>query len=168
MWVDATKLNCPNQIEEFYNRQLEYERARVDALARKLDSMKNGNSTDYMPISQPNLNIGPKRKRRKRAECPICGKAISRADVLKRHLMSVHGSQLRPARKFHRAKRFVCYLCGERFTYATTLRRHLARRHLKPKSLRCEKCSKVFKTTYNFKDHAYRCTFPQKETPSME
>ena len=95
-------------------------------------------------------------------KCEICGKILSRKDILNRHIASVHKKIKYPcphcsyiANRKDYLKRhinevhlnlrtYICEFCGERFNQSGTMNRHIVTVHKKEKNYECHDCDSVF------------------------
>ncbi len=95
-------------------------------------------------------------------ECEICGKILSRKDLLTRHIKSVHQKIKYPcpecsyvANRQDYLKRhmnevhlnlrsYVCEFCGMKFNQSGTMNRHITTVHKKERNYNCPECEPVF------------------------
>ncbi|MCE7742428.1 MAG: hypothetical protein GOP50_08195 [Candidatus Heimdallarchaeota archaeon] len=95
-------------------------------------------------------------------ECEICGKILSRKDLLGRHVKSVHQKIEYPCpncsyvanRKDHlkrhmnevhlNLRSYVCEYCGMTFNQSGTMNRHITTVHVKNRNYDCPDCDSVF------------------------
>ena len=75
--------------------------------------------------------------------CNICSKEFVHANHLRRH-MSIHSG----------SKPFVCEICSHAFNQKSDLKRHLLRHTVEGKLLACIKCSLIFDSVKQLKEHA--------------
>ena len=91
---------------------------------------------------------------RKQYDCEFCGKVLSNATALKRHLRQHTGDDVINSSERGR-KSYDCEFCGKVLSNATALKRHL-RLHTGEKPYACELCSKLFLTNGNLQSHLRR------------
>lgn len=95
-------------------------------------------------------------------ECEICGKILSRKDLLGRHIKSVHQKIEYPcpdcsyvaSRKDHLKRHigevhlnlrlYICEFCGMKFNQSGTMNRHIVTVHMKERNYECPDCDSVF------------------------
>ncbi|WP_330925206.1 C2H2-type zinc finger protein [Candidatus Sororendozoicomonas aggregata] len=83
----------------------------------------------------------PKPKVKKQYICKVCGKSLSRGDLLNNHMRGHEG-----------IKRYKCTTCGKEFTTGSNLGKHL-RIHTGQKPYQCPSCSKCFSDPSNLLAH---------------
>ncbi|WP_330925205.1 C2H2-type zinc finger protein [Candidatus Sororendozoicomonas aggregata] len=83
----------------------------------------------------------PKPKVKKQYICKVCGKSLSRGDLLNNHMRGHEG-----------IKRYKCTTCGKEFTTGSNLGKHL-RTHTGQKPYKCKFCSKTFADRSNCTTH---------------
>ncbi|XP_013200064.2 zinc finger protein 879 [Amyelois transitella] len=107
--------------------------------------------------------------------CVRCGDAFASLQLLKYHLVQVHGSGEQPLTadcaecgvRFHSTAALqrhaaacgagaACVQCGEHFAAEPELAAHEAERHPASDAFRCDECDKVFTSVYYFRDHYSR------------
>ena len=73
-------------------------------------------------------------------KCKSCGKSFSRADILKKHIHTVHEGH----------KDYNCQSCGKSFSESGNLKKHIHTIHDGHKDYACEFCEKLFTKSEKF------------------
>ncbi|KAA8497160.1 Zinc finger and BTB domain-containing protein 44 [Porphyridium purpureum] len=75
--------------------------------------------------------------------CGTCGKALSRASDLRRHIETIH----------NHIQNFACKSCGKRFKQGSHLHTHVRIVHEKRRDFKCTVCATTFSVVSNWKRH---------------
>jgi len=114
----------------------------------------------------------------KKFPCPLCGKEMSTAQYLRRHMSNVH-SDYRPykcstcSRCFNRIEslkkhmdthndvpKYECVVCNQRFLTQIALKNHMTNKHKERRRYCCLKCGNEFINLHKIKSH--RCQPPNE------
>ena len=105
-WLLKVEGNVKKVIEKLINPDIPHKEAKVDALVKELDSLKEG------VVSAPRCISKVK-------SCKKCAETLSRTAELEKNMVSIHGSE----------KLYACEVCGKSFYLKWRLRKHTGVHH---------------------------------------
>lgn len=98
--------------------------------------------------------------------CPFCAKQLSRSTTLTNHIRTYHAAELEDPPLAGPSREYPCDMCTKTFGRANLLAKHKVRVHTpldEPMHPCPFACGQNFQTSYNAKDHSYRCKLKPKK-----
>ena len=132
---------------------------KADMILKKMKERIKDNQTKDEPIltnkvytSLQSLLLQKKtvNEQRKDNKCGFCGKIFPSSDILKSHILWVHGP-----------RNLKCVSCDKSFSKSHDLKKHISTIHDGHKDYKCESCGKSFSQAHN-KNHVKKIHKGQK------
>ena len=92
------------------------------------------------------IPIKKKKKGKKDYKCDFCGKSLTQAGSLKKHIHTIHAGH----------KNYDCAFCSKSFYQAGDLKRHMHTVHYGHKDNKCEYCGVSYSRKHNLKKHIHK------------